>query len=106
MLKAEEGGAAERLALQESDFDLIEPGRACRREMKSYLGVLLEPTLVLLVRVEIAQDDVKLAVGKCCDDVVHEADKFAAAAPFRMHRDDLPGGAFRSPRIRLSADFV
>ena len=59
-----EGRAAERLPLQDREpyLDLIEPGRACRREMKLHIGMGLEPTLVLLVGVEIVEDNVKLAV--------------------------------------------
>ena len=66
LFEACEGGAAERLPLQdrEPDLDLVEPGRACRREMKLHIGMGLEPMLVLLVGVKIVEDDVKLAVRK------------------------------------------
>ena len=41
LFEAREGGAAERLALQDREpyLDLIEPGRACRREMELHVGV-------------------------------------------------------------------
>ncbi len=41
LLEACEGGAAERLPLQDRkpNFDLIELGCACRREMKFHIGV-------------------------------------------------------------------
>ena len=44
-------------------------------------GMLLEPTLVLLVGIEIIQHDVKLAGGKGGNDLVHEAKEFDAPAP-------------------------
>ena len=54
LFEACEGGAAERLPLQDREpyLDLIEPGRACRREVKIHVGMGLEPILVLLVGVE------------------------------------------------------
>ena len=66
LFEACEGSAAERLPLQDREpyLDLIEPGRACRREMKLHLGVGLEPMLILLVGVEVVEDDVKLAIRK------------------------------------------
>jgi hypothetical protein len=36
--------------------------RACRREVKLYIGVRLEPRLVFFVGVEVVEDDVKLVV--------------------------------------------
>ncbi len=50
LFEACEGSAAERLPLQdrEPNLDLIEPGRACRREMKLHIGMGLEPMLILL----------------------------------------------------------
>ena len=68
LFEVREGGAAERLALQDREpyLDLIEPGRACGREMKLHIGVRLEPVLVLLVGAEVVEDDVKLAVRKGC----------------------------------------
>ena len=57
------------------------------------MGVGLEPMFIFLVGVEV-EDDVKLAVRKSCGDVVPEVEKFDAAAPFLMRRDDLSGGDF------------
>src|ERR1019366_6964867 len=96
LFEACEGGAAERLPLQdrEPNLDLIEPGRACRREMKFHIRVGLEPVLVLLMGVEIVEDDVKLSARKGRGDAVHEVEKLDAAAAFRMRRDDLSGGDF------------
>ena len=84
LLKACEGGATERLPLQdgEPNLDLIEPGCACRREMKFHIGVGLEPVLVLLVGVEIVEDDVKLAVRKSRGNAVHEVEELDTAPPF------------------------
>jgi hypothetical protein len=41
LFEACEGGAAKRLPLQDREpyLDLIEPGRACRREMKLHIGM-------------------------------------------------------------------
>jgi hypothetical protein len=65
-----EGGAAKRLPLQDREpyLDLIELGRACRREMKLHIGMGLEPMLVLLVGVKVVEDDVKLLVRKSSGD--------------------------------------
>jgi hypothetical protein len=50
--------------------------------MKLHLGVFFEPTLILpSCAFEIVRDGVKRAVGKCCDDVVHEAEKFDVRLP-------------------------
>ena len=96
LFEGREGSAAERLSLQdrEPDLDLIEPGRACRREMKCHIGMGLEPILVLLVGVEVVEDDVKLAVRKGRGEAVHEVEKLHTPTAFRMRRDDLSGGDF------------
>ena len=52
----------------------------------------LQPALVLLVRVEIIEDDVQLAIREGGDKAVHEAVELDAAAPFRMLRNDPPAG--------------
>ncbi len=84
LFEACEGGAAERLPLQdrEPDLDLVEPGRACRREMKLHIGMGLEPRLVLFVGVEVVQNDVKLTVRKSRGDTVHEVEELDAATAF------------------------
>ena len=84
LFEACEGGAAERLPLQDREpyLDLIEPGRACRREMKLHIGMRLEPMLILFVGVEVVEDDVKLAVRKSGGDAVHEVEKLDAATAF------------------------
>ena len=84
LFEACEGGAAERLPLQDREpyLDLIEPGRACRREMKLHIGMGLEPMLVLLVGVKVVEDDVKLAVRKSRGDAVHKVEKLDAATAF------------------------
>jgi hypothetical protein len=55
----------------------------------------LEPILVILVGVEVAEDDVKLAVRKGRGDAVHEVEKLDTATAFRMRRDDLSRGDFQ-----------
>ena len=42
--------------------------------------MFLEPTLVLLVRIEIVEDDVKRAIREGGNEAVHEAEKLDAAA--------------------------
>src|SRR5689334_5380206 len=86
--------------IENHNLDLIEPGRACRREMKFHVGMRLEPILVFLVGVEIIEDDVKLAVRKGCGDAVHEVEKLDTATAFRMRRDDLSGGDFQRRKQR------
>jgi hypothetical protein len=97
LFEGREGSTAERLSLQdrEPDLDLVEPGRAGRREMKCHIGVGVEPILVLLVGVEVVEDDVKLTVRKGRGDAVHEVEKLDAATAFRMRRDDSSGGDFQ-----------
>ena len=58
LFEACEGGAAKRLPLQDREpyLDLIEPGRACRSEMKLHIGMGLEPMLVLFVGVEVVEE--------------------------------------------------
>ena len=84
LLEACEGGAAERLPLQDRKpyLDLIEPGRTCRREMELHVGVGLEPMFVFLVGVEVVEDDVKLSARKGRGDAVHEVEKLDAATSF------------------------
>ena len=57
-------------------------------------GMFLEPALVLLVRVEIVEDDVKLATREGGDDAVHEAEELDTAAALGMRCDDPTGGDF------------
>src|SRR3981081_1501591 len=84
LFEACEGGAAKRLPLQDREpyLDLVEPGRACWREMKLHIGMGLEPMLVLLVGVKVVEDDVKLAVRKSRGDAVPEVKKLDAATAF------------------------
>src|SRR5450755_4530259 len=105
LLEGREGSAAERLSLQDREphLDLVEPGRACRREMKFHIGMCLEPILVLLVGVEVVEDDVKLAVRKGRGDAVHEVEKLDTATAFRMRRDNLSGGDFQRRKQRCRA---
>ena len=56
--------------------------------------MFLEPALVLLVRVEIVEDDVKLATREGGDDAAHEAEELDTAAALGMRCDDPAGGDF------------
>lgn len=60
--------------------------------MEMDLGVLFEPALVLLVRIEIVQDDVQLAARKGGNDTVHKPKKFDATPAFGMRGEYLSGG--------------
>src|SRR5262245_2131322 len=64
--------------------------------MEPHLRVFLQPALVLLMRVQIVEDDVKLTIRVHGNEAVHERKKLNAAAPFGMRRDDPPGGDFES----------
>ena len=84
LFEACEGGAAERLPLQDR-----EPCTLTRLSQDALVGVngiahsmRLEPRLVLLVGVEVVEDDVKLAVRKSRGDTVHEVEKLDAATAF------------------------
>ena len=57
-------------------------------------GVFLEPALVLLMRVEIVEDDVKLTIREGGNEAVHEAEELDTTAPLGMRRDDPSGGDF------------
>jgi hypothetical protein len=63
--------------------------------------VLLEPALVLLMRVDIIEDDVKLAVREAGNEAVHEAEELDAAAPLRMRCNDPAGGDFTRLGARI-----
>src|SRR6202008_1069936 len=93
LLEACEGGAAERLPLQDRKpyLDLIEPGRACRREMKLHVGVGLEPMFVFLVGVEVVEDDVKLSARKGRGDAVQ------ASRPVELPHQHRVAGGSRPP---------
>jgi hypothetical protein len=56
---------ASRLALQdrEPDLDLIEPGGAGRRKVEAHIGMAFEPSLVLLVGVEVVGNDMEFLPG-------------------------------------------
>ena len=84
LLEVREGSAAKRSPLQdrEPDFDLIEPGRAGRREMELHIGMGLEPMLVLLVGAEVVEDDMKFPVRKSRREAVHEIEKLDATTAF------------------------
>src|ERR1700680_4520125 len=54
----------------EPDLDLVKPVRRSRREMERHVGVRGKPSLVLLMRAVVVEDDVDLAVGRLvCDDL-------------------------------------
>jgi hypothetical protein len=96
LLEGGEGSAAQRLALEDGkpSLDLIKPRRARRDEMEMDFWVFLEPTLVLLMGVEIVEDDVEFSIREGGNDIVHEAEELDTAAPLGMRRNDLSGGDF------------
>src|SRR6476660_574217 len=79
-------------------FHLVEPRRPRRGEMEMDVRVLLQPTLVLLVSVEIVEDDVQLPIRKGNNDALHEAEELDSAAPLGMRGDDLPGAHLKSSK--------
>src|SRR5258708_11087569 len=62
--------------------------------MEMDVWVFLEPALVLLMRVEIVEDDMEVAIREGGNDAVHEAEELDTAAPLGMRRDNLSGGDF------------
>jgi hypothetical protein len=48
--------------MEKSNLDLIEPGRARRREMEVEVWIFFESTIALLMGVEIVEDDVQVAI--------------------------------------------
>src|SRR6187401_1455131 len=73
LLNRSEGGAAQGFSFQdrEPDFDLVEPGGACRCEVEMHVLVTLEPAVVFgLVGTEVVEDDVdgRVGAGKGADD--------------------------------------
>ena len=84
LLDGGEGGAGQGLALKDRkpSFDLIEPRRTGWDEMEMHLRVFLEPALVLLMRVEVIKDDVKLAIREGGHKAVHKAEELDPASPF------------------------
>src|SRR6185369_5872696 len=59
--------------------------------MEEDLGVFLEPALVLLVRIEIVEDDVKRTIREGGNQAVHKAEELDAAAALGMRCDDPAG---------------
>jgi hypothetical protein len=104
LLDGGEGGAVQGLALQDRKpcFDLIEPRRPGWGETETDFGVFLEPALVLLVRVEIVEDDVKLAVWEGATTASTNRRLLCAVAP---GSPTLPGSSgairFHCPSFRI-----
>src|SRR4029077_4627623 len=71
--------------------------------MKMHFGVSLEPALVLLMRVEIVEDDVKLVIREGVNKAIHEAEELNAAAALGMRRDDPAGGDVKRCEQRRGA---
>ena len=62
--------------------------------MEVDVRMLFEPTVALLVGVEVVEDDMKLAIREGSNDTAHEAEKLDTAPPLRMHRNDFSGADF------------
>src|SRR6516165_5477387 len=71
--------------------------------MEADLRMFLEPTVALLMSVEIVEDDVQLAIGEAGDDMVHEAEELDAAPPLGMRRNDPARGNFERTKQRRGA---
>ena len=61
-------------------------------------GIVSHPNL--LMGAEVVENDVKLAVRRCCGEAIHEVEKLNPATSFRMRRKDLPGGDFQRGKQR------
>ena len=75
----------------EEAFDLVQPRRAGRREVKLHIGMGLEPRFVLLVGVEVVEHDVDVAIGVIGHDLVHEVEELDTAPPTVVAGPDLAG---------------
>ena len=90
-----ETGATERLAHQDAEpaFDLVEPGRVRWRVMKVHAGMAVQPAIALgLVRIEVVENDVDLAIRVFRHEVVHEVQELPATTAGIMPGFDLPRG--------------
>jgi hypothetical protein len=67
---------------RESDLDLIEPGRPCRRKVKPHIGMMLEPAVVLGQGVDVVEHtwDGGIPIGG--EGVAHEVEKLEAPQAF------------------------
>src|SRR3954452_6376253 len=100
LARRSEAGTTERLAGENAEptFHLVQPGRVGGSEVKLDVGVALEPAVLFgLVRVQIVQHDVDLAVRVFGNDAIHKLQKLtatAAAIVCRLHlpRSDLKSG--------------
>src|SRR6476660_3672437 len=96
-----EGGAAQRLSLQdgEPNLDLVEPGSPRWSEVKVDVLVTRQPTINLrLMGAEIVEDDMDDRVGVRIggDDLVHERKEFDAPATLLVCHRDLAAGDLQS----------
>jgi len=85
-------------------FHLIEPGAACRDEMKMDLRMGFEPAILLgFMRIEIVQHNVNLFVRIFGYQLVHEIQKFASAPAPIMPCMHQPSGHLQGRKERTRA---
>ena len=85
-------------------FHLIEPGAACRDEMKMDLRMGFEPAILLgFMRIEIVQHNVNLFVRIFGYQLVHEIQKFASAPAPIMPCMHQPSGYLQGRKERARA---
>src|SRR5271166_5764444 len=103
---AGEAGSLQCAAAQNAKpaFHLIEPGAACRDEMKMDLGMGFEPAILLgFMRIEIVQHNVNLLVRIFGYQLVHEIQKFASAPAPIMPCMHQPSGYLQGRKERARA---
>jgi len=98
LLDRGERRARQRLALQnrKPTLDLVESRGPRWRIMERDTRMALQPIFILLVRVQIVEDDFKLAVGIGGNDLIHEVEEPLAAAAFLGRSLDLASGHLKS----------
>ena len=92
---------AQRLALKDSKpyFNLVEPTGAGGREVECDVGMRGEPVVIFLVRVEVVENNVYLAIGRLIgDDFIHECLKVGALLGLRRLASDDAGGDLQSSK--------
>ena len=95
LLCAVEAGAGQGFSSENAkpDFDLVEPRRRCRGEVKRHVRMRFQPIAIFLVRGVIVENDVDLLIGgRVFDDFVHERLEIHAGFCLRRLFAHFPGG--------------
>src|SRR5215471_4149555 len=84
-------------------LDLVEPRSARRCVVKSHLGMALQPSVVLLMGVEIVEDDLDLPAGIISDNFVHEGKELLAAPALLVRTLDFAARHLEGSKQRRGA---